>query len=760
MATPGGLVDKQELIDAQLDTAHLGRVVNSKDASGAPINTSTNRTGGVNKTLDALEAEYQSDIDNFVQVSDQVITDKTAEFNEAITDANVAFDDQRDQFETTFNAQFTYKRIGNISDYAGQSLPEADKLNSYQYPDDSDAWYAPVQGQSFPITIPADPTVSGSGWVLTASPNIYRGLWPDTGGSANKGETYQTQTGGTPTGQYFTALQNTTVDPVSDDVNWREVVSVATLPNYTDIVYRTLDDIDPSILKVGDWVRISDIDYVVSLSGISIGSGLFLKPQKESNASDSNTLTDALTGERFRPALNIRTMPLSDAFKDIMVRSASGFNPRIVCYGDSNTRYYQAESSGNKTGPLCNAYGSQLDILCSKYPFLYGASVQTLGFPGERIQYGIDNFNLINPLTDFLVLGWGTNDIKLNNASMESYIESVIELFEKCVDAEICPIMLGIPWFSESYGDQGLLTQNRLKTWNASLYALCVECGVPFIDTYNLTRSRTDFYFNETTTKRHYSVAATKQIAQKLVDTLSSLISSSGESLSSYRNSFHDASSITISNNTLIEREIISLGATGSNQTQSFEVMKVRPFKATKFNGVGRFCLSVYVSEACEFDLTYNGITQRINLSPQVDNGCNYPIVRLSDTDGLNFGSSVGVTITPYSGNVFVRSISFEDGESNTEVFSNSFESVDTGNDLPIAAPQSRSIFVKSLLKTVRYVSDQDAWFDDSGLIAVGTTTQRDDQSNFGAPNGFKFFSTTDSNRYRWDLNTLSWVVF
>lgn len=58
MSTPGGLVDKQELIDAQLDTAHLGRVVNSKDASGNPIDTSTNRTGGVNKTLDALETEY------------------------------------------------------------------------------------------------------------------------------------------------------------------------------------------------------------------------------------------------------------------------------------------------------------------------------------------------------------------------------------------------------------------------------------------------------------------------------------------------------------------------------------------------------------------------------------------------------------------------------------------------------------------------------------------------------------------------------
>ena len=57
----------------------------------------------------------------------------------------------------------------------------------------------------------------------------YRGLWPDTGGSANKGDTYQTQVSGTPTGQYFTALQNTTVDPVGDDVNWRAVVSFSSI---------------------------------------------------------------------------------------------------------------------------------------------------------------------------------------------------------------------------------------------------------------------------------------------------------------------------------------------------------------------------------------------------------------------------------------------------------------------------------------------------------------------------------------------------
>ena len=59
----------------------------------------------------------------------------------------------------------------------------------------------------------------------------YQGLWPDTGGNANKGETYQTQTGGAPSGQYFTALQNTTVTPVGDNVNWRSVVSFSSFSN-------------------------------------------------------------------------------------------------------------------------------------------------------------------------------------------------------------------------------------------------------------------------------------------------------------------------------------------------------------------------------------------------------------------------------------------------------------------------------------------------------------------------------------------------
>lgn len=143
MATPGGLVDKQELIDAQLDTAHLGRVVNSKDASGAPINTSTNRTGGVNKTLDALEAEYQGDIDNFVQVSDQLIIDKTAEFDASIATKEAEADAAIDEYRLlnkgpyavgiTLNSKFEFITYSGESYFASNppytttaTLPDAD----------------------------------------------------------------------------------------------------------------------------------------------------------------------------------------------------------------------------------------------------------------------------------------------------------------------------------------------------------------------------------------------------------------------------------------------------------------------------------------------------------------------------------------------------------------------------------------------------------------------------------------------------------
>lgn len=59
----------------------------------------------------------------------------------------------------------------------------------------------------------------------------YEGLWPDTGGSALKGDVWQTQVGGTPTGDYFIALQDNAVAPSNDNTNWRSVNDHASLNN-------------------------------------------------------------------------------------------------------------------------------------------------------------------------------------------------------------------------------------------------------------------------------------------------------------------------------------------------------------------------------------------------------------------------------------------------------------------------------------------------------------------------------------------------
>ncbi|CAM0102502.1 hypothetical protein VPH159E362A_0020 [Vibrio phage 159E36-2a] len=123
-----------------------------------------------------------SDSDTFVdQDGDEHITIQGIENNaenlgDAITDSaeallteiDTAASTQRDQFNATFQAQFAYGKIGNISDYVGDTLLEADKLNSYQYPDDSGEWYGPIQSQTFPITIPSDPS-NDSKWALVSA---------------------------------------------------------------------------------------------------------------------------------------------------------------------------------------------------------------------------------------------------------------------------------------------------------------------------------------------------------------------------------------------------------------------------------------------------------------------------------------------------------------------------------------------------------------------------------------------------------------
>ncbi|WNO47250.1 hypothetical protein [Vibrio phage vB_VibM_10AMN] len=88
---------------------------------------------------------------------------------------------------------------------------------------DDNIYWAPTASLSNPIPMGVTP-VGDSNWhPAPVNTSVYKGLWPDMGGSALNGQTWQTQVGGVPTGYYYTALRNTNITPTGDNVNWRPI---------------------------------------------------------------------------------------------------------------------------------------------------------------------------------------------------------------------------------------------------------------------------------------------------------------------------------------------------------------------------------------------------------------------------------------------------------------------------------------------------------------------------------------------------------
>lgn len=113
-------------------------------------------------------------------------------------------------------------------------------------------------------------TVGGVSVELSVNDSEYKGLWPTSGGRAGKGNTYQTQVSGKPTGRYFTALKNTTVAPVGDDVNWREVVSTE------HVTTAQSDVLDGPLFKGSNGDTVENGDSIPSgFSRIRINNGGF-----------------------------------------------------------------------------------------------------------------------------------------------------------------------------------------------------------------------------------------------------------------------------------------------------------------------------------------------------------------------------------------------------------------------------------------------------------------------------------------------------
>ncbi|CAH9016047.1 hypothetical protein VP511E551_P0071 [Vibrio phage 511E55-1] len=177
----------------------------------------------------------------------------------------------------------------------------------------------------------------------------YQGLWPDTGGGALKGDTYQTQVGGAETGRYFKALKDTSASPVGDDVNWREIVSVDSFSKYTDIVYKA---------SGGN----SAIDNMIINAGV--GENCLCENGSEFKRKSSNGSIDDFTPIS---DLNIVDyMVTSSDFTDAMNKAASDFrgNPtwstRLISSsdvqidGDVNLRECDFDFSNIKITPAAS----------------------------------------------------------------------------------------------------------------------------------------------------------------------------------------------------------------------------------------------------------------------------------------------------------------------------------------------------------------------------------------------------------------------
>lgn len=337
--------------------------------------------------------------------------------------------------------------------------------------------------------------------------------------------------------------------------------------------------------------------------------------------------------------------------------ATSRINANIVCYGDSNTRYYQGDTY--TSGPYSKSYGAFLDLFLTNEPSLYGASVSIKGFPGETAAYGDNNFTLNVPAnTNILVIGFGTNDIKFANSNLNNYIQSLTNIIDKAHLLGIHVVVLSIPWFATTYAEDGIAGQLRLPIWNKEIEKLCNFKSCSYIDTYSFTSNEPNRYFNEITTyKRHYNTVATRLIATKIISEIKKI--NLNYEASKFRvNAFNDLSFISSSVG-IITRELYQIGGMG------FETLKIPAGASITIKAKSHGCACFYPRSSAVATISTAGETVTKTIGNTVDAGQYYSASRLvfaSPYAEYESNPSFDVTITATSGILYLREISIVEG--------------------------------------------------------------------------------------------------
>lgn len=183
----------------------------------------------------------------------------------------------------------------------------------------------------------------------------------------------------------------------------------------------------------------------------------------------------------------------------------------IVCYGDSNTKYYLGDFQ--QDGPEGESYPKKLQDLFQANGF-HNVRVLNCGFPDTQTDFAVANFQeqVVDNKADICIFGFGTNCVRQPDADLEDYLYDMAHLFSLCKQRRIQPMSLMIPWYAEDYC--GLEGQMRLPSWNNALCELCLTRNIPLLDTYSAFSADPDCFFSEIATpKRHYSATATQVVA-------------------------------------------------------------------------------------------------------------------------------------------------------------------------------------------------------------------------------------------------------
>lgn len=469
-------------------------------------------------------------------------------------------------------------------------------------------------------------------------------------------------------------------------------------------------------------------------------------------------ITDIETSQKYTPFISRKRCDFVNPYSEKDKRIIDIQGATIVCYGDSNTKFYEGDDNAN--GALAFAFSARIDELCATHPDLYNSTVINAGYPGQTIEYGIANYttNITDNSANIVVIGFGTNNIKLTNADLEDYIDNMDTLINMLLDDNIVPIVLGIPYFDSDYADPP--AQDRIPVWNTRLMKLCNDYEVNFIDVYPLFNDNVTTWFNEVTTpKRHYSKMATAIIGEKIFDIITKNIigiSKKCEQIIIEQPSYDNLS------NFVENIENYSILSYGLNY-KTIRAICIPSGSSITISYGGRACFSFYPRDVADAIFTGDiSLTQAITNTTY--DGLYYPIIRVgsqsyNDTaDGIHT-----VTITASGGVLYLRGFSCERLNSNItyndygKLLQKKYLPSMTGLEIETyssLAVVGEMVYCSTLNKMVVY-NGSNIWMDGSGYYAIGSSTQKTALETY-VPKGFKFYNITDHTGYRWD-GTSSW---